>query len=204
MDGFSTILTREYAPRLDADGQYILEQIIGSASRMDLLIQGLLAYGRLGHADFPLATVSPRAVVEKVMEQLKEEISAKKASIQIGDAWVSVTGNVGLLETVVSAYMKNGLKFVTAGTAPQLKIWAECRSDIVRVWVEDKGIGIAPEWLDRVFRIFERVHPYEEYPGTGIGLAIAAKAVERMRGKIGVESAPGQGSRFWLELPRAN
>ena len=203
MDGFSTILTRDYAPRLDDDGRYILEQIIGSAARMDLLIQGLLAYGRLGHADFPLTSVSTRAVVEKVVEQLREESSAKKASIQIGDDWFDVTGNAVLLEMVISAYVKNGLKFVADGTAPRLRIWTESRGDTIRVLVEDKGIGIASEWLDRVFRIFERVHPYEEYPGTGIGLANAAKAVERMHGKVGAESKPGEGSCFWLELPQA-
>ncbi len=67
--------------------------------------------------------------------------------------------------------------------------------------MQDNGIGIAPERLNRVFRIFERVHPYKEYPGIGMGLAIAAKAMERMRGEVGAESTPGKGSRFWFELP---
>jgi K+-sensing histidine kinase KdpD len=203
MDGFSTILTREYAPRLDEDGQYILKQIIDSAGRMDLLIHGLLAYGRLGHAEFPVSPVALKPLIGRVIEQMNDEIVAKQAEIQLAADWPTVMANQALLETVLSNYIKNGLKFVAAGTTPKLKLWPEARANRVRIWVEDNGIGIAPEWLNRVFRIFERVHPYKEYPGTGMGLAIAAKAVERMRGEVGVESTPGKGSRFWFELPSA-
>jgi signal transduction histidine kinase len=73
----------------------------------------------------------------------------------------------------------------------------------VRLWVEDNGIGIASEHRERIFRVFERLHRAEEYPGTGIGLAIVERAIVRMGGTVGVESEPGQGSRFWVELPGA-
>jgi len=84
-----------------------------------------------------------------------------------------------------------------------VRLWAEDRGERVRLWVEDNGLGIAPEHLERIFRIFERLHGIEAYPGTGIGLAIVKKGVERMGGRVGVESAPGQGSRFWVELEKA-
>ncbi len=114
MDGFSTILMREYAPRLDEEGQYILQQIISSAGRMDLLIQGLLAYGRLGHAEFPVSPVAPKPLIERVIEHLNGEIVEKHAEIHIANEWPDVIANEALLETVLSNYIKNGLKFVAA------------------------------------------------------------------------------------------
>lgn len=90
-----------------------------------------------------------------------------------------------------------------AGAAPAVRVRAERRAGRVRVWVEDDGIGIAPEHDARIFRVFERLHGSEAYPGTGIGLAIVKKAVERLGGEVGVESAPGQGSRFWNDLAAA-
>jgi signal transduction histidine kinase len=81
---------------------------------------------------------------------------------------------------------------------------AEPRDGLVRLWVEDNGIGIAPEHHERIFRVFERLHRSPDYPGTGIGLAIVRKAMERMGGRAGVESQLGRGSRFWIELPRAD
>ncbi len=96
----------------------------------------------------------------------------------------------------------NAVKFVAPGVAPQVRLRAEERAQTVRLWVEDNGIGIPPESLDRIFHVFQRLHT-TEFPGTGIGLAIVQKGMERMGGRVGVESTPGKGSRFWLELPKA-
>jgi len=90
---------------------------------------------------------------------------------------------------------------VRPGVAPRIRIRTETSAGNVRLWVEDQGIGIAPEHQERIFRAFERLHPHDEYPGTGIGLAIVRRAAERMGGRAGVESQPGEGSRFWIELP---
>src|SRR5262249_9578126 len=118
----------------------------------------------------------------------------------------------------LSNLMSNALKFMPPGRKPRVRVWTEeLRPDgdltqsrngklapWVRIWVEDNGIGIAPEDQRRVFRIFERVHSAHRYEGTGIGLAIVQKAVERMGGRIGVQSNPGEGSRFWIELRGAS
>ena len=90
--------------------------------------------------------------------------------------------------------------FRSPDRTPEVRVRAEQRNGRVRVWVEDNGIGIAPEHHERIFRVFERLNPADEFPGTGIGLAIVRKGVERMGGRVGVESQPGQGSRFWIEL----
>src|SRR5204863_3007187 len=95
----------------------------------------------------------------------------------------------------------NAVKFCAEGVTPEVTVWEEKKGDMVRVWVEDNGIGIAPEHRERIFRIFERLHDRDRYTGTGIGLAIVQKAITRMGGRVGVESEVGRGSRFWFELP---
>jgi signal transduction histidine kinase len=104
------------------------------------------------------------------------------------------------LSQVLSNLVSNALKFVALGVKPKVRIRSEIRGGRNLLWVEDNGIGIAPEFHARIFKVFERLYKAEEYPGTGIGLAIAARGMERMGGKIGVESEPGHGSRFWIEF----
>ena len=99
--------------------------------------------------------------------------------------------------------LDNALKFVPNERAPKISVNCERRGDAMRISVRDNGIGIPREHHQRIFRIFERLHGVEAYPGTGIGLALVQKAAERMSGAVGVESAPGDGSAFWIELPSA-
>ncbi|HMJ91518.1 MAG TPA: ATP-binding protein, partial [Candidatus Acidoferrum sp.] len=115
-----------------------------------------------------------------------------------------VMGNVTLLQQVFTNLITNALKFVPEGTAPRIEVFASERNGKVRVTVQDNGIGIDPAQHERIFGVFERLHTNHLYPGTGIGLAIVDKAIERMGGSVGVESEPGKGSAFWFELPRAN
>jgi signal transduction histidine kinase len=105
------------------------------------------------------------------------------------------------LMQVVSNLLSNAVKFVAAGTRPHVTISAETIGDRARLWVQDNGIGIAPEYQPRLFGLFERVHTEQRFEGTGIGLAIVRKAVERMNGNVGVISDGTSGSRFWVELP---
>jgi signal transduction histidine kinase len=98
----------------------------------------------------------------------------------------------------------NAVKFQPKGKHPCVKIWAESKDGDVRVWVEDNGIGIAPKNHGRIFGLFEQVNAPNEYEGTGVGLTIVRKAVERMNGQYGFESNLGEGSRFWLQLKTAD
>ena len=111
-----------------------------------------------------------------------------------------VMGHYVTLAQAVINLLANGLKFVAPGVRPQVQVWAEERDDRVCLRLRDNGIGIAPEYQERIFRIFERLHGPDTYAGTGIGLSIVRKGVERMGGQVGVESAPDQGSTFWVEL----
>jgi signal transduction histidine kinase len=203
MEGYSKILLNQYAPGFDAAGEEYANRISEAAGRMDLLIHGLLEYGRLGHEQYPVETVPSGTVLDKVLGLLKCEIARKKAEIKIEGEWPAVAGNEKLFELVLTSLLSNALKFVAPEVAPQVKLCAEGQGNVIRFCVEDNGIGIAPEYLGKVFHIFERLHTKGSYAGTGIGLAIATKAAERMDGRVGVESRLNQGSRFWIELPRA-
>jgi signal transduction histidine kinase len=202
MEGYSKILLNQYAPRFDAAGEEYANRISEAAARMDLLIHGLLEYGRLGHEQFPVETVQSGMVLDKVLGLLKCEIARKKAEVRIQGEWPAIVGNGKLFEIVLTSLISNALKFVAPDVAPQVKLHTEGHGGMVRFCVQDNGIGIAPEYLAKVFHIFERLHTKGSYAGTGIGLAIATKAAERMDGRVGVESRPNQGSRFWIELPR--
>lgn len=202
MEGYIKILLSQYAPRFDATGEQYANRVSEAAARMDLLIYGLLEYGRLGHEDFPLKPIESATVVERVLSHFKTEIARKQAKVSIEGDWPVVRGNEKLLEIVLASLLSNALKFVGDGVLPRVTMRAENQGDFIRFSVEDNGIGIAPEYVQKVFRIFERLHSGNSYAGTGIGLAIATKAVERMDGRLGVESRINQGSRFWIELSR--
>jgi signal transduction histidine kinase len=109
-----------------------------------------------------------------------------------------------MLEQVVTNLLSNAVKFARPGKDPEVVIRAEARGGSVRLWIEDNGIGFPPEYQERVFGLFQRLNPVEAFPGTGVGLAIVRRATERMGGTSGVESVPGQGSRFRIELRSAD
>jgi len=201
MHGFGQALREDYAGRLDEQGQDYLRRIEAAAEDLDRLIQDLLDYSRLGRMEIRLQPVNLGEVVGEVMAMLGEKIREREAVVRMENSIPVVTGHRAVLIQAVGNLLANALKFVPAGTAPRVRVAAELRDGRVRLWVEDNGIGIAPEHQERIFRVFERLHGSEAYPGTGIGLAVVRRGVERMGGRVGVESVVGQGSRFWIELP---
>jgi len=141
-------------------------------------------------------------VASDVTHQLESDLREKKAELTVQGALPAVLGHRATLGQVVGNLLSNAIKFVAPGVTPEVRIRAEERGEFIRLWVEDNGIGIAPEYRDRIFRIFERLHGVETYPGTGLGLAIVLKGVERLGGRAGVESEEGVGSKFWIELKK--
>jgi len=201
MQGLVQALVADYIDQLDAVGQDYAGRIAAAAERMDTMIQDLLAYSRLSHADMRLQAADVGDVVQEALSLLEAEIQEKEAQVTVErPLLLQVLGHHATLVQVVENLVSNAVGFVAPDVQPQVRVSAEERGEWVRLWVEDKGIGIAPGHHERIFRIFERLHGIETYPGTGVGLAIVLRGMERMGGRVGVESEVGQGSRFWVEL----
>ena len=206
MQGFAQALNEDFADRLGPVAQDYTRRIVAAACRMDTLIQDLLAYSRLSRAQMLLQPLDLRSVMAQIRTHTEGEFRDREASVEVAipEAFPHVMAHPTTLVQVVTNLLTNAVKFVGSGVRPHVRVWAEERDEWGRLWVEDNGIGIAPEHHDRIFRVFERLHGSEMYPGTGIGLAIVAKGTERMGGRAGVESTPGKGSKFWIELPKGD
>lgn len=202
MHGFTSILLNEYGQHFDETGHEYARRISESAGRMDELICDLLEYGRLCHTNLPLGKVRLAEPVQRVLGALDNEIKAKQADVRVEAESPAVLANPAALEAILSNFLTNSLKFVAPGAQPKVLIRTHDYDGVVRLSVEDQGIGIDPKYQDRVFRVFERLHGTERYPGTGIGLAIVQKAAQRIHATVGLQSIVGQGSTFWVELPK--
>jgi PAS domain S-box-containing protein len=200
MQGFAQILVDNYGSKLDEQGVEHLQRIIRSAIRLDRLIQDVLSYSKVLHAPALMQWVDLDGLVRDIIATYP---NGRKAEFHIQGKLPSVLGNEALLTQCFSNLLVNASKFVATGTVPSIEIGAEeLEHPLIRVWVEDNGIGIAPEDHKRIFRMFERINLDSEYEGTGIGLTIVRKAAERMGAQVGFESVLGKGSRFWIQLQK--
>lgn len=204
VEGYVSALIEDYEDQLDAVAQDYIHQVLASIDRMNALVQDLLAYSHLSREEMQLTPISLTSVVAEAQAQVQAELGARHAEITVGQPLPKVLGHrVTLLQIVVNL-LTNAVKFVAPNTPPKVYIRAEEKEQWVRLWVEDNGIGIEEQYQEQIFGVFERLHPRDAFPGTGIGLAIVRKGAERLGGQVGVESCPGQGSRFWVELRRTN
>jgi signal transduction histidine kinase len=201
--GITDLLLEDYGKHMDQTGRDYSNAVTESVQKMDALLCDLLAYGQVAHAKTSIQKVDLKSTLESVRYELDPQIQAKKAVIDIAWPLQGVMANVQLLHQVLINLVSNGIKFVAPEKTPHLRIWTETQKDKVRIIVEDNGIGIEGKYQERIFWLFERLHPGRIFPGTGVGLAIVQKAVERMGGIVGVESEYGKGSRFWVEFPAA-
>ena len=200
MTGFSEALLEDYGDRLDETGRNYVQRIRVASSKMDRLIKDLLDYSRLTRSEVPLQPVDLDDVVAEALQALHADIVATQADIAVGEALPTVPAHRQTLTLVLQNLVSNALKFVRPGETPRVRIEAVQSNGTVRLRVRDQGIGIPPEHAERVFRIFERLHAEDRYPGTGIGLALVARAMQRMGGRCGVEPTDGGGATFWLEF----
>lgn len=200
MQGFAQMLTEDYGDKLDDRGRKFLERIRSASVRLDHLIRDVLTYSQITRSNSPFTVIDLDKLLRDVVDGYPE---LRRARIEISESLAFVRGHEVPLTQCVSNLLGNAVKFVKPGEEPKVRVWTEHRYQFVRLWIEDEGIGIAPEDRERIFQIFSRVHHEKAYEGTGIGLSIVRKAIERMGGRVGVESELGKGSRFWIELPKA-
>ncbi|MBI4520990.1 MAG: PAS domain S-box protein [Gemmatimonadetes bacterium] len=201
--GFGTHLLEGHAAQLDDEGRDFLNRMLSAADRMDALINDLLVYGRVGRAEPKLEPLDTGSVITKTIDQLEAVLSQRGAQVTVTKPLPRAVADAGVLGQVLENLLSNAIKFVPPDRTPHVRVRGEINGNRARIWVEDNGIGIAPEHRERIFRVFERLNPADAYSGTGVGLAIVQKGVERMGGKVGVESQPGKGSQFWIELAAA-
>jgi signal transduction histidine kinase len=227
IQGLSGMAAEACREKLGPQERILLERVVASADQMQRLLKDLLEYSKMSQAELKLGPVDLRKAVSEALELLEEEIRGKKAVVTVTEPLPPVIGHPATVGLLISNLVSNGLKFMPPGVQPQVRIWAESGTlddgsrgapesgsdpadaprlalptPAVRLWVQDNGIGIALEHQERIFGAFERLHCKGDFPGTGLGLAIVRKGVERMGGRVGVESEPGKGSRFWIELRR--
>ncbi len=202
LGGFTSILWAEHKDELSPKAREYLQRIQGASRRLDAFVQDLLAYGRVTRAAVTLQTVSLAQVVEAARGVLAVPIAEREGTVVVETKLPDVEADPTLLARVVENLLSNAVKFVPEGRSPQVRIRARVQDRHVRFEVEDNGVGIAPADTERAFRAFERLDP-ARFQGTGVGLTIVQKAVERMGGEVGVVSTPGEGSTFWVLLHAA-
>lgn len=213
--GCVQVLQKRYGGQLDARADQFIEHAVSGAQRMQNLINDLLAYSRVGTHGKPFENVGLDKIADYALQNLSERIKETGVAVT-RDELPHVWGDSGQLELVLQNLVSNALKF-RGETEPQVHIGYQLRRALRPIGndgaivlsdepqhvisVRDNGLGIEPQYFQRIFVMFQRLHTRTEFPGTGIGLAICKKIVERHGGSIGVESVPGEGATFWFALP---
>jgi len=203
MLAFSALVVEECNPALEDRTKDYLTRINEAARRMDRLVSDLLVYGRLSHVEATSVPISLEQVVTSVLQDLRGEIHARHGQIEIQRPLPVIMGSPVLLNHVLVNLFDNAIKFMPPDRTPCITVRSNRTEGAVRLLISDNGIGIAPEYHAKIFDLFARLHKPSEYSGTGIGLALVKRAMDRMMGKVGLESTPGQGSCFWLEFRAA-
>jgi PAS domain S-box-containing protein len=199
---YTQLLERRYAANFDHDAREFMGYIVGGAQRMKQLIDDLLAYSRAGRANVPMRAVVLDRALDDALANLGHAIRTSRATIE-RDPLPTISGDRSSMVQVFQNLIGNAIKFHAENVAPSVRVTLRDTGIDWEVCVADNGIGIEPEYFDRIFVIFQRLHPRQKYEGTGIGLAICKKVIDRHRGQIAVESQPGRGTTFRIRLPKS-
>jgi signal transduction histidine kinase len=200
VSSYTQLIVRRYGERLDSDGKEFMDFIVDGAARMKQLIEDLLAYSRVGTRGKELKATDCEVVLQKALTNLRATVEASSALVT-HDPLPTIEADATQLVQLFQNLIGNAIKF--RGTnAPCVHVSAKEQDDAWLFGVEDNGIGIDPQYSERIFMVFQRLHNKAEYPGTGIGLAICKKVVDRHGGRIWVESKSDCGSNFYFTLPK--
>lgn len=203
VDSYVQILAKRYQGRLDADADAFIGFAVDGAKRMQNFINDLLAFSRVGTRAKEFALTDCEKVLDTALQNLQAVIVENPVEIT-RDPLPKVMADDIQIVSVFQNLIANAIKFRKKDVVPRVHISCRSEGKVSVFSVSDNGIGIAPEHYEKIFQIFQRLHPQAEYPGSGIGLSVCKKIVERHEGRIWVESRAGQGSTFHFSLPSAS
>ncbi len=202
IDGYSRILMEDHASQLDAEGLTFLNTIRLATKQMNQLIEDLLSYSRLERRVLTNDRVDLCDLVGSLLLERKEDIRRNNIETVEDVPTMSISIDEKALEQALRNVIDNAIKFSSGNSHPTIKVsYLQVEGNSTILCVEDNGIGFDMKYSDRIFDIFQRLHLPEEYPGTGIGLALVKKAMFRLGGRVWAESRPGEGAKFYLEIP---
>ena len=199
ISGYLDLLKRRYGGQLDEDANEFIEYAVDAAKRMQGMIRALLEYSRVGTHGGAMSRTESAAAAREAVSNLRVAIEESGAEVTVGDLPV-VRADPAQLAQLFQNLISNGIKF-SDGKLPRVEVGAEQENGEWRFRVRDNGVGFDSTQADRLFVIFQRLHTQEEYPGTGIGLAVCKKIAERHGGRIWAEARTGGGATFWFTLP---
>jgi signal transduction histidine kinase len=197
---FAEAVTSSDGERLSQDGKQDLGRIRWAAQEMRELIDSLLNFSRLGRGEVRYEPLDLRSYIDACVRNLQGDIRSRNATIKIKGKPRLIQADPTLLKIALTNLLSNAIKFVPQGVQPEITVFASVKQDLCRIVIDDNGIGISEEDRQRIFMPFVRLYSEQEFPGIGLGLPSVRKAIELMGGRVGVESKPGRGSRFWIEL----
>jgi light-regulated signal transduction histidine kinase (bacteriophytochrome) len=201
VSSYMQLFEKRFVGQVDPQAKKYIDYAVEGAKRMQALIGGLLEFSRVGRIDEPFGPVNTEAALDQALLNLRSAID-ENGAVVTHDPLPIVTGNSGRLAQVFQNLVGNAIKFRRPDQPPSIHVSAVPRGNEWLLAVKDNGIGIEAQYVDRIFVIFQRLHTRSKYPGTGIGLSICKKVIERHGGRIWVESQPGAGATFLFTLPR--
>ncbi len=198
IDGFSKIVLEEYGEQLDGMGAHYLNRVRNGAIKMSQLIDDMLSFSRVGRTEIHLKQIDMNRLVNNVLRDYTEVIKEKDVEVKVGEL-PEVLCDQNMIQQVFSNLISNGIKYSKENGRPKVNIGYD--TDLKAFYVKDNGIGFDMQYHDKIFQVFQRLQLPEDYEGTGIGLAIVKRMVERHKGNIWAESELDKGATFYVQLP---
>lgn len=200
IQAFGDLLKEEYGDKLDKNGSNYLDRVLNAAGRMRSLINDILTFSRVTTKALPFTTVNLNIIAQEVLSDLETRIKDLDGKISVSDL-PQIQADPIQMRQLFQNLIGNALKFHKHNESPQVKIYSRKQDGFFEIYFEDNGIGIDEKYKDKIFTIFERLHSRQDFEGTGVGLAVVRKIVERHKGKIDLKSTEGKGTTFIISLP---
>jgi light-regulated signal transduction histidine kinase (bacteriophytochrome) len=195
------MLKEDYEDKLDAEGMRILDNVIGNAKTMGQLIDELLAFARLGKKELTLLKVDMKQLAETVAAELVHNEEPGKYKINIDPSLPPVEGDGSMIKQAMMNLVGNAIKYSAKKKEPEIWIGAKAESDRTVYYVQDNGVGFDMAYASKLFGVFQRLHSIEEFPGTGVGLALVKRIIDKHKGQVWADAVKGEGATFYFTLP---